>query len=282
MDPEQAAAAAAAAAQHQQNIENVLAGMFDRLATLEQQQHQLIAAGQIRHVHDKPPKPETFRGTTEQATHVRTWVNMVKNYFGACGTPENNKLPYAVALLRDDALVWYLSLEEGHQPRTFVEFCNSLVEYYQPISAQMAARDELAHLKQKSTVKAYTDDFKRIVANIPDMSASEKMDRYERGLKPEVRVHVALADPPSLEEWIKRAEKVDEIMHKRSAPRVDKNSIKDTSTTEDGPTPMQLCAIQPGRRLTPNDREILTVTGGCFYCRQPGHIAKNCPKKKSS
>jgi hypothetical protein len=279
MDPVEQAAATAAQVE---NLQNVLAGMFDRLNALENQQH-VIAAGQTpQRVHDKPPKPETFKGTTEQATHVRTWVNMVKNFFSACGTTEIQKLPYAVALLRDDALVWYLSLAEEDRPGTFNEFCTSLIEYYQPISAQMAARDELAHLKQRTTVKAYTDEFKRIIANIPDMSASEKMDRYERGLKPEVRVHVALADPPSLEEWIKRAEKVDEIMNKRHTARREKISIKeevDPSDIRNTPAPMEINTITASR-LTDKDRETLKNSGSCFYCRKPGHIARDCPKKR--
>lgn len=213
---------------------------------------------------------------------------MVKNFFTACGTAENSKLPYTVALLRDDALVWYLSLSEDQRPTTFNEVCDALIEYYQPISAQMAARDELAHLKQRTTVKSYTDGFKRIVANIPDMSASEKMDRYERGLKPEVRVHVALADPPTLEEWIKRAEKVDEIMNKRASSAPHEKLVEEIFVTKpekstprvDGPVPMQLNMITTSRHLNDDDREILKATGGCYYCRKPGHIARDCPKKR--
>lgn len=31
--------------------------------------------------------------------------------------------------------------------------------------------------------------------------------------------------------------------------------------------------------LTPEERNRLMKTGGCFYCRQPGHVLANCPSK---
>jgi hypothetical protein len=34
---------------------------------------------------------------------------------------------------------------------------------------------------------------------------------------------------------------------------------------------------QPLGKLDPKTREHLAKTGGCFRCRQPGHLAANCP-----
>src|ERR1039457_177951 len=52
-------------------------------------------------------------------------------------------------------------------------------------------------------------------------------------------------------------------------------------------TPMDLGAIAtpiPGRRLaklTPAEYEHLKTTGGCFHCRQKGHLAQNCTTYKN-
>lgn len=282
-----AAAAAVAEQQHQlqQQVQVALEGIFHRLGALELQQAGPPAPALPYPTRDKPPKPETFKGTTEQATHVRMWVTMVKNYFAACNTPHEQKLPYAVALLREAALVWYQGLDAAQVPDTFESFCTSLIEYYQPISAQMAARDELANLKQTGTVKEYTDVFKRVVANIPDLSSSEKMDRYERGLKDNIRVHVALADPSTFEDWVKRAEKVDEIMNKRPGSSSATLSSSQGSSRDAAETPMEIDAIGtvntlPRRRLSPEERQALMDSGACFYCRKPGHIAAECPRKR--
>lgn len=306
-DPAVAAAALAQQQHHlHQQVQAALEGVYNRLGALEIQHAPAPAAAYAAAPsRDKPPKPETFKGTTEQATHVRMWVTMVKNYFVACGTLETQQLPYAVALLRDAALVWYQNLEGADVPATFEAFCRALVEYYQPISAQMAARDELANLKQTGSVKAYTDTFKRIAANIPDLSASEKIDRYERGLHDGIRIYVALADPHTFEDWVKRAEKADEIINKRisiqTKKRVDPNAYKvfdpfgpslnlyKSDRQRDTASPMDIGAVgeqertyadaAPPAKISDKEREALKKAGACFYCRKPGHVAARCPKK---
>jgi len=53
------------------------------------------------------------------------------------------------------------------------------------------------------------------------------------------------------------------------------------------PTPMDLSVIAtptPARRLaklTPAEYDYLKSTGGCFRCRQGGHLAQNCPTYRS-
>ena len=32
--------------------------------------------------------------------------------------------------------------------------------------------------------------------------------------------------------------------------------------------------------LMPQERETLRRSGGCFFCRGAGHMARDCPKKK--
>ena len=44
--------------------------------------------------------------------------------------------------------------------------------------------------------------------------------------------------------------------------------------TPGGPIPMELDAIS---KLTPAERDRLRRTGGCFRCRQAGHLARDCP-----
>src|SRR5215218_1021164 len=40
-----------------------------------------------------------------------------------------------------------------------------------------------------------------------------------------------------------------------------------------GPYPMELNAIS---KLTNEERERLRKIGGCFHCRKPGHLARDC------
>ena len=43
-------------------------------------------------------------------------------------------------------------------------------------------------------------------------------------------------------------------------------------------TPIKVETARQYTRLTPEEREYLARTGGCFRCRQPGHMAHQCPR----
>ena len=73
-------------------------------------------------------------------------------------------------------------------------------------------------------------------------------------------------------------------------------SDKEQPSTRDGAgpsgssaAPMEIGVIQPRpsyadaarlKPLTDEERAHLLNTGGCFYCRQPGHVALKCPLRK--
>jgi hypothetical protein len=50
------------------------------------------------------------------------------------------------------------------------------------------------------------------------MSTSEKLDRYTRGLKPDIRVQVALARAATMEAAMELEERADEIIFRSSRP----------------------------------------------------------------
>jgi len=49
-----------------------------------------------------------------------------------------------------------------------------------------------------------------------------------------------------------------------------------------GPAPMELGAVRSAglKPLTEAEREQLRKEGACFRCREPGHLAKDCPLHK--
>lgn len=261
-------------------------------------QGQAVAAAAPAPTADKPsrpPKPDTFSGDRADAKSIRAWVYQVNNYFTAAREPEANRLPYAVALLRDNALLWWQSLKPAERPTTWDDLGKALVAYFAPLSTTYVARDMLARLIQKGSVKAYTDEFKKLVLNIPDMSESEMSDRYRRGLKPQVRLHVTFANPDTFEEMCVLAEQIDSIiyMNKPYGGLGSKHSPKDHGGSN--PTPMEVGGVNEKKsyadaakgapkfpKLTAEERERLRASGGCFYCRKTGHIATECPDKKKS
>jgi hypothetical protein len=133
------------------------------------------------------------------------------------------------------------------------------------------------------------------------------MDKFTRGLKPDVRLQVELTGCATLEKMIATAERVDTLLYasKRDSPprkqqqsrRVEHRSAnqrhfyprmpdrfrKDQSTRHDG----QLKGNQTKNpvpssttRMTPEERQKLKEKGLCYVCKQPGHPWYSCPNQK--
>ena len=105
------------------------------------------------------------------------------------------------------------------------------------------------------------------------MTEAEKLDRFVRGLKGQVRKEVELREPTTLNDAVRIADRVDAVTYYYG--RQEQMGPKSESS---GPTPMEVDAIQR-RGLSKADREQLQKTGKCFQCREPGHIARHCPRR---
>jgi len=194
-----------------------LQAFHNRLATLEHAGAPAAAADAAAPVStssataqsrgNKPPKPEFFKGRG-----VREWVEFLNNYFSAAHEPEDSRRNLAVSYLRENALLWWQSLSAEVQPDTWGALSAALVSYFAPLSATMSARDQLARTYQRASVKQYTEEFKRLLLAIPDINEAEKMDRYRRGLKTQVRLHVTFANPTRFEDLCLLADQIDSIV----------------------------------------------------------------------
>lgn len=231
----------------------------------------------------KPPKPEFFYGDRD-ANRVRQWCFAVETYYNAASIPAGHQVPFAAALLRAHALMWWQGLPAEEHPVEWQAFKSAIIAYHQPVSAETAARDAIARLNQRTSVAAYTKEFKDLALNIPNFFEAEKMDRFKRGLKNTIRLQVALANPTTFEQAVSIASQVDDILfnHQRG-----ERMERWTTRPHTGPTPMDMDAII---KINDNDgssyRDIATSErmeqmrkGLCFYCKEHGHIARNCPRK---
>jgi hypothetical protein len=213
----------------------------------------------------------------------------VDTFFDAARTPAAGRVPYAATLLRGNALTWWQSLSPLQRPTEWEAFKDAIIQYNQPVSSVTVARDKLAQLTQRTSVAAYVKDFKDLALNIPNFSEDERLDRFKRGLKHDVRLHVALANPSSFEQAVTIAGQVDDIMfaHRRGARTEARTSYRTPDISH--PTPMELDSITRDKpttnfkdsRSTSDRRSEELRKGLCFYCKEHGHLAKSCPKKHS-
>jgi len=155
-------------------------------------------------------------------------------------------------------------------------------------------------IKQKTSVKIYNDLFNEamVLANVADTNAM-LLRAYETGLKPAVRnaaVGPLMYIPnPTFEQRQSMMVRLDETLQQtaqRETPFVPRTIINNpvinvanpTASRDSTPargsssTPIKVEAARQYTRLTPAEREELRRTGGCFRCRQKGHMASQCPR----
>ena len=292
------------------------AGFEGLQAELIVTQEHVTQLTQQRASHLKPLKtkePEVFHG--KQGEDVIAWSLGMDDYMATAASqhPEAEKLAYAAGALRGNARIWWHSQKTAASkgeltttlPTTWPQLRTALIKQHQPINDSRLARDKLASLRQTGSVQTLVFLFRSLILRISDLSEGEKMDRFLRALKPTIQKELEVKNVTTFEEACTMAERVDRIIFTggfNNSNHSNKSKYGGTnrgiyrgnyngasrhassySANTNGPTPMELGAVQvPGRfeKLSPEERETLRRTGRCFYCRQPGHRAIECPLKK--
>lgn len=138
-----------------------------------------------------------------------------------------------------------------------------------------AARDKLATLVQRRGVQDYATQYQNLMLELPRMDEKDRIHNFIAGLKPDVRVHVKLRQPASLNEALALAAQADNVIwsEKRSKgphnpPRQFQPPKPEQANTTGEATPMELGQLQRS-----------TVT--CFYYGKVGHVKRDCRKLKA-
>ena len=257
---------------------------------------QATAAVAPPHASTKPSKPPTFSSVKDSGPPT-SWLFSVDLYFQVSRTPDDQKVDFAVTFLRGSAALWWQAqcreVSEGtRQPVAgWVDFKDEFRATFSPVDASKIARDQLRGLQQAKSVAEYTDRFRTLVLQIPDMSSAEGLDRFVAGLKPHIRERVEIEDPKQLSKAMHIAQRMDTI-HSRSLQRSSNASFSQTSASAatpqavtDSATPMELGAMRPQppnqrrfpAKLKPGDRQRFRDQDRCFRCRQVGHWHADCP-----
>lgn len=292
----QAAAEAAAAAAAQQQLEHlILQRMQQNLGpiidtALAQREAARLARDTVK---ARFPKPDTFSGDRSGKENVEEWLFVASTYLTACGvTADLDRLTIATGYLRGAALTWWRRINQPGAPNrisTWDGFCNGMRHTFQPINPAETARDKLAGLRQITTVRQYATLIRNTALDIPSITDDELKDRFIRNLKPATRTEVRMRNPASFEQAVELAERYDAMRY--NFPR-SRQTIP--FGNGNGPSPMELGAMTDSRsrpngnngngqrrpKLDPALQKQLIKEGKCFYCRQPGHLAINCPEKK--
>lgn len=185
---------------------------------LEEEEKQGQGRSKRRHqikLEAKLPLPPTYEGTNK--TSVETWLFELQQYFEVAELSSEQRVSWAASLLREGAANWWSSVvqqkrkELGVEPDdaeafrssdmfSWSEFQKLCRERFAPVEAARTARAVLMTLHQlKFTgIEPYNQAFQRQLSLITDMSVTDQIMYYQRGLKPEVARDLNIANPKTL------------------------------------------------------------------------------------
>jgi len=153
------------------------------------------------------------------------------------------------------------------------QFKTQLKANFQPTNLAETARTRLDKLKQITSVFLYNTAFRELMLELPHMHEEDRIHAYLKGLKPQIASLVAMQRPTTILTAQQMADTADSIQWQHNSRQIQQPRQNPTPQNYKGPSPMELDAIS---KLTNEERERLRKIGGCFRCRKPGHLARDC------
>lgn len=222
----------------------------------------------------KPDRPSPFSGKKFES--LEAWIFQMQQYCELAPVPEGDRIRFAATFLKDQAALWWRSYFQTINWQVAAPnwdgFVAALRQQFIPVNTTISAYDRLQRLTQKTSVNLYNHEFRAVMLELPDMDQATRMNYYLRGLKDNLRPFVAMQQPADLATAEAIAERVDAVTFKPAArnPGFRPNLAY---RSPGGAAPMELDAIG---KLTQPERDRLRKIGGCFRCRKPGHLARDC------
>src|SRR5208337_1726737 len=219
----------------------------------------------------KASRPSTYKGQRDVRI-LNSWIFQMERYFRLCETPEEKKALYASTYLTHQANTWYEAWETSYlasvigdqESVQWIDFVTALRDTFLPPNHHLKLRDQLAHIRQRSSVAAYNTDFMNIQLQLSqlgdELTSFDAIDRYLRGLKPNVEKEMRLRQDQlgDLGAIMKAADTYDSISFNRWFSNISvqgsrRNQAYNQSTpfsdNSDGPTPMELDTLSSNCHL---------------------------------
>lgn len=255
-------------------------------------------------------KPQRFSGEKKRdAAPLHTWLFTVESYLTMTKQPCEMWARVAGTFLEGSAQLWHECRfkADNTDMSNWASFVADITAQFEPINGNKAARDVLARLTQRASAQQYCTEFMHQFLQITDMGAADAIDRFVRGLKPAIRVQVDLLEPNTLEEAMKVAERYDVLSWRADQAKrwdgrrpppyrpLDIQPMNSWAQVAAQPSPMEVGSLAANRRappvprvgfprprLTPAGSRLQATSNVCWNCNRPGHMANNCPERKST
>ncbi|KAK4382169.1 Transposon Ty3-G Gag-Pol polyprotein [Sesamum angolense] len=186
---------------------------------------------------------KVFAGTTDPA-EVEEWLRNTERVLDRIECTSEQKLRYAVSLFEKDALDWWetISGSKNHPiTLTWNNFLKEFADKYTPPVYRNHKMVEFLELKQNElSVAGYELQFVRLSKYATEEVSTDELrrDRFERGLRLEIREKIAIK-PPSYGALLEAALRAEETSLERSSTEAKRKKL----TGNLNPTPGQSGAV---------------------------------------
>lgn len=204
-------------------IQQKLAEAQARVTALERERQEAVQAQATSsprptapsHAGRKVQVPQMPFFSGEMGAGVDNWVQHAEDIFDFCGDSEfptiKEKLQYVRMYMKGTAREWWNNEPNQEKITTWQEFVNRLHQRFRPVAASEVARQRLLALRQKGNVSAYCSLFRKEMVNIHDMSVTDQIFHFRRGLRADLEKEVLKKGPQSLEEAMEYAVVMDAV-----------------------------------------------------------------------
>jgi Ty3 transposon capsid-like protein/Zinc knuckle len=245
-------------------------------------------------------KPTPFTGDRKK---VATFIQEAKVYLTINKDIYNNdetKIAFMLSYMTDkEALQWKeLYIEQITDAvgdlifPTFNQFLNDLKEAFRAADRTGDAMNALNNLKQgNKTAEELSTEF-RLLAGQAGLEAKSHSDHihliglFRNALRPSLSRRILFGEvvPKTIEEWIAKAIQYD-TNYRMAIALTGQTNRMTGNTNRNRWTPRTTETKDPNAmdidNMTIEERSKLMKQGACFNCKQRGHMAKDCPNKKS-
>ena len=294
-------------------IRNYMIGLLPIYSAAYAQWGGIVARGQAApQPAARPPKtklPDEFTG--KSAAAARHFIQQCKNYamLAPFASPAH-QIRWTLQLMGAETSQWkdeqLLLFDQDPLPahlRVWDDFVTAFEERWTDPYEEEKALDKIMHgqVFQRTSVKSYNDQFNELLGLTTETGANPMIYRaYENGLKIAVKntaITPLLANPGmTFHEKQALMVRIDESLMQARTSTVtpgrwqitqnspdpnrpgNQNNRAPSTPAPQAQNPVKTEAARQYTKLTEGERENLRRIGGCFRCRQQGHLANQCPR----
>lgn len=298
MDQDQVLAQLAQQSEQIHLLSDQLALEHQARVELQQQLQQQHALSTVR-----TPKPPQTDGKTPTPEHFAEAFEVYTEQQGVdLRTPAACRL--AATFLRDAALDWYVTYQKAVAAGRAAPFSSwqqmrtAFLQRFSPFDTHELARSRLDKLVQIRSVAEYASQYTGLMLQLPQMDEGTRTHFFVRGLKPTVRMQVALHQPQSLDAAISLAMAVDTMLFSGSlaaigpfgssissgsnVPRGSAFSSRPGGSSSSRPTPMELGSLRASQRPSHPPAASSGKVPYCSWHKRTGHWTADCRQRASS